>query len=152
MGPAGVRRDVATDLRLLGGARVGREEESVLASEPVDGGGADPGLDVDAPQQGVERSHRRHPLQAEDDSTADRDGAAREPGAAAAGHDRHVVRVAPGHHARDLVARPRQRDGIGMSVDPAAIRVVGQVARRLAAEDRISEQRAELPHERSVSR
>ena len=57
---AGVRGDVAADLRLLGGARVGREQQAVLAREAPQLARAHARLDVDPPQQRVERAHARH--------------------------------------------------------------------------------------------
>ena len=46
---AGVGRDVAADLRLLGRARVGREEQPVLTRQTADVGGCQARLDADPP-------------------------------------------------------------------------------------------------------
>ena len=125
--PAGVARDVAADLADLGGARVGREAEAVLAREPLDVAGRDTCLDVDAPQQRVELPHPVEPFEADHDTAGDRDRTACEPGAAAARRQRDVVLVTPAHHRRDFVDGRREHDGIRGSLDAAAHQV-GEVA------------------------
>ena len=51
---AGVRRDVAADLRLLGRARIGREAQAVLTCEPAHGVRRDSGVDLHAPLERIQ--------------------------------------------------------------------------------------------------
>jgi hypothetical protein len=53
---AGVRRDVAADLRLLGGAGIGREQQAALARDAPQRPRGDPGLDLDPPELRLERA------------------------------------------------------------------------------------------------
>ncbi len=141
---AGVRGDVSADLRLLGGAGIGRKEEAVLARQPADLGRAQPRLDADPPQQWLEVADPRHPLEAQDDAPVQGHGAGRETRAAPARHDRHLVLVAPGHDAGDLRGRRRQRDRVGAALDAAVLGRVRQVGRRRRADRARPEQLAEL--------
>ena len=101
--PAGVGGDVAADLRLLGGAGIGRKQQPVLARAAPQVSGDHARLDRAAPQPGIEMSDFFQALEAQDDAAIERDGAAGEAGAAAAGDDRDVVVVAPGDGPRDLL-------------------------------------------------
>jgi hypothetical protein len=101
--PARVGRDVAADLRLLTGARVGREQQAVLAREPPHVRGAQARLDAHPPAQRLERAHARHPLEAEHHAAVERHRSAGEAGAAPARGDRDIALVAPGEQARDLL-------------------------------------------------
>src|SRR5207237_486040 len=83
---------------LLAGARVRREDESVLAREPAQLPRRDAALDRDTPEERVERAHPAHPLEREH-HTAEGHGAAGEAGPASARDDRDVVLVAPREHA-----------------------------------------------------
>src|SRR5205823_6448555 len=100
---AGVAGDVAADLADLRCARVRREAEAVLARKPLDVAGRDARLDVDAPEQRIELPYAVQALEADHDTTHDRDRAAGEPCATAARRQRHVVLVTPAHHRRHLV-------------------------------------------------
>ena len=131
MRPAGVAGDVAADLRDLRSTRVGREAQAVLARQPLDVAGGHAGLDVHPPEQRVELPDPVQPLEADHDAALDRDRAAGEAGAAAAGGQRHVVLVAPAQHSRDLVDRRRQDDGVGPADDAAAHQIGEETALRL---------------------
>ena len=125
--PAGVARDVAADLRDLGGAGVGREAQAALACQPLHVGGGDARLDVHAPEQRVVRAHLVQALEADHDAALDRDRSAGEPCAAAARGQRHVVLVAPAHDRGDLVDARREDDRVCRSLQAAAHQV-GEVA------------------------
>ena len=145
---ARVGGDVAADLRLLGGTGVGREEEAVLAREPAHVGGRDARLGLHPPDERVERADPPHALEAEDDA-AERDRAAREAGAAAAGRDRDALLVAPGDHLRDLLGVPREHDRVGVPAEAARLGRVGEVGRRHALRDDLrAEAVAECPLDR----
>ena len=146
--PARVGGDVAADLRLLGGTGVGREEEAVLAREPAHVRGRDARLGLHPPDERVERADPPHALEAEDDA-AERDRAAREAGAAAAGRDRDALLVAPGDHLRDLLGVPREHDRVGVPAEAARLGRVGEVGRRHALRDDLrAEAVAECPLDR----
>ena len=69
---------------------------------------------------------------------------AAKPGAAPARHDRHLVLVAPGDDAGDLLGRRRQRDRVGAALDAAVLGRVRQVGRRRRADRARPQQLAEL--------
>jgi hypothetical protein len=126
---AGVRRDVAADLRLLRGARVRPEEQAVLAREAPHVARAHTGLRIDPPQRRLELAHAAQALERDDDTTSHRHRAAEQPSAAAACDDRHVVRVAPAHDFGDLSRIAREHDRIGMATDSTSPRGVAVVGR-----------------------
>ena len=68
---------------------------------------------------------------------ADRHRAAREPGAAAARHDRHLVLVAPGHHRRHLLGVAGKHHGVGNALQPGRLGGVGAVQRGRRVEHRV---------------
>ena len=80
----------------------------------------------------IERT-RPQPLEPEHDA-AERDGAAREAGAAAARRDRDVVLVAPGDDLGDLVGGPRQHDRVRVPAQAARLGRVREVGRGHAVE------------------
>ena len=127
MRTAGVRRDIAADLRLVGGAGIGRKEEAVLADDAPEIRRSYTGLDLDPPKQGIERAHVRHSLEGNDDAALDRHGAPRVTRAAASRHDRDPSLVAPRHRGRDLLLPAREANGISVPMQPACLRLVGEV-------------------------
>src|SRR5919202_1441488 len=84
----------------------------LYACGPPACGRAHPRFDFDSPDERLERAHAVEPLQREHDTPVERHGAARIAGAAATRHDGNVVGVAPRDDLRDLLRRPRQRDGV----------------------------------------
>ena len=133
---AGVRRDVAADLRLLGGARdrAGRAGRSRARA-----GGRRPSCTPAS--TGSARAAGRTSARASSRSSAsttppDRHRAAGVAGAAAARHDRHVVLVAPGDDRRDLLRARRQHDRVGAPAQAARLGRVGQVGRGGAVQHR----------------
>ena len=126
--PAGVGRDVAAELRLLGGAGIGRVVEAVLAREPLHLVRRDAALDLAAPLERLERPDRPQPGEGDDDPAVG-NGAARVAAAAAARGQGHVVLVAPRERADDVVGRPREHDGVGAAAQAAGLRRVEQVRR-----------------------
>ena len=81
---------------------------------------AQAGLDLDAPEERLERAHVNKALEREHDSSVDRHGAAREARPASARHNRDVVVVAPCDGSGDLGGRSRQCDCVGAAGQPAA--------------------------------
>ena len=149
MRPAGIRGDVASDLGLLAGTGVGREQEAVLAGEPTDVCGRHPRLDPHPPQQRLDRPHAGETLEPEHDSPVERDGAAREARPAAARDQRDIVLVAPRQCPRDLVGRRRQDDRVRATPDSAALGLVAEIGRDPVDEDALArEDRAEIALER----
>ena len=136
MRAARVRGDVAADLRLLGGAGIGREEEPVLAGEAAHVRRRDAGFDFHPPEQRIDRADAAQPLEPEDDA-AERHRAAREAGAAATGRDRGVVLVAPGDHLRDLGRGAGEHDGVGAAAEPAGLGRILEVLRWDAVEHQL---------------
>ena len=129
--PARVAGDVAADLRDLRSTRVGREAQPVLARQPLDVTGGHAGLDVHPPEQRVELPDAIETLEADHDAAFDRDRAAGEAGAPAAGRQRHVVLVAPAQHGGHLGGRRRHDDGVGPADDAAAHQIGEKPALRL---------------------
>ena len=127
--PAGVGGDVAADLRLLGRAGVGAEEQPVLAREALHVACAHAGLGEHPPQRRLQLADAAQPLERADDATLRRDRASHKPGAAAARHDRYVVLVAPGDHSSDLLRAPRQCDRVGVPLDAPTVGAVVVVGR-----------------------
>ena len=68
MRPARVRRHVAAELRLLGSAGIGRVVEPVLERELLHLACRDAALDLGAPLQRLDRTHRSEPRQRDDDA------------------------------------------------------------------------------------
>ena len=118
MRPAGVRGDVAADLRLLGRARVGREQQAALAREPPDVAGRHARLDVHPPEQRLERAHARQPLEGEHDPAAERDGPAGQPVPPPRGTIGDAALVAPGQHRGDLLRAPGQTTASARPCNP----------------------------------
>ena len=88
-------------------------------------------------------------LEAQDHAAIERNGAAGEAGASAAGDDRHVVLVAPGDGLGDLASRFRQRDRVGLAAEVSALGGVAQVRARGAGQDRaFAEERGQVALER----
>ena len=127
-GPPALHAMLPPIWRDLGRAGIGREAQAALAREPLDVAGRDARLDVHAPEQRVELADPVQALEADHDAALDRDRTAREPGAAAARGQRHVVLVAPAH----APPRPRRRvDGSTTASavpDDAAAHQIGEVA------------------------
>ena len=97
MGPAGVRGDVSPDHRLLGRARIGREPEAILTGETADLRRRHPRVDGKRPRLRTPLTHAAKPVDGEDDSVGEGDGAGRVPGATAAWNDRHAMLPAEAH-------------------------------------------------------
>jgi hypothetical protein len=149
MGPSRIRRHVPADLRLLGRAGVRREEEPALTGQPAYHGRPHPRLDAHAPEEGLERPHPVEALEREDDAAFQRHGAGREARAAAAGHDRNVVGVAPAEDGRHVLGRLREGDSVRAPVQAPPLRLVAQVRSRVAREHAA---RAEQAFELSAQR
>src|SRR6266550_2541662 len=92
--PTSVRGDVAADLRLLGGARIWSKQQAALACDPPQFGSAKPRLDLDAPQERVERTHAVETFEGEDDTAVERHSTGGITRATAARDDCDAVRVA----------------------------------------------------------
>src|SRR5439155_218773 len=107
-----VRGDVAADLRLLSRTRIWRKDEPVLPGGASEIGRPQPCFDADPPEQRVERADARQPLETKHQSSIERDGSAREPGATTARDRRNLVVVAPGEHLADLLCARRNNDGL----------------------------------------
>ena len=127
--PAGVRGDVAADVRLLQRARVRRVVEAVLARRVPHPTGGDAGLGDHPPPLRVDRADGLQALQREHHAAL-RHRARRVAGAAAAGDDRDVVLVAPGQHVGDLLRRARAHERVGAPADAAGHARVHEVLRR----------------------
>ena len=148
---ARVRRDVAADLRLLGGAGVGREEQPALPGETAHARRRHAGVDVGAPEERLEGADAVQPFQREHDA-AQRHGAAGVARPASPRHDRDVALVAPRDDLGDLLGRARERDGVGMPAEAAALGLVDEIAGRDALRHRVgAEQRAQLARDRRHS-
>src|SRR4029450_718857 len=93
--PPGVRRAVPPDLRLLGRTGIRRKDEAVLTNDTPQVRRSHSGFGLDSPQRGIERAHAPHPLEGDDDTSLDRNGAAGVARAAAARDDRDAAFVAP---------------------------------------------------------
>ncbi len=118
--PAGVGRDVAADLRLLGGAGVGREVEPVLAREALHVARGHAGLGVDPPQRGLQFADRAQALQRAHHPAVERHRSTREAGAAAARDQRDVALVAERHHGGHLGGAAGAHDEVGAAVQATA--------------------------------
>jgi hypothetical protein len=127
VGATRVRSNVAADLRLLGGTGIGREQDPAFANDSPELRRAQAGLDLDAPEERLERAHLNKALEREHDSSVDRHGTAREARPASARHNRDVVVVAPCDGSRDLGGRSRQRDCVGSTLHSATFGCVRQV-------------------------
>jgi hypothetical protein len=112
---------------LLRGPWIGWEQQPVLAGHAAQRSGAKARLDANPPQQRLERPHPGHPLEAEHHAALQRHGAGREAGPAAARYERHVVLVAPGDGAGDLLGGGGQHDSVGAASQTAVLGRVGQV-------------------------
>ena len=100
---ARIRRDVAADLRLLGRAWIGREEQTALARDAAQLRGAHTRVDLDAPEQWVEGAHAVESFERDHDAAVERHRAAGVAGSPAARDDRNAVRVAPRDDLGDLL-------------------------------------------------
>src|SRR4029450_13738546 len=107
---AGVRRDVAADLRMLGRARIRREEEPTLPGDAPDLGCRKARLDVQAPEKRFEAAGGGKPREGEDAPALERHGACRESGAATSWDDGDIVPVAPGNCGGHLPGWTREGD------------------------------------------
>ena len=149
---AGVGGDVAADLRLLGCARIRREEQPVLARQALHVARADAGLGEHAPQRRLELADAAQPLQRAHDSALSGHGAAEQARAAATRHDRHVVLVAPRDHLRDLLCAAWQHHGVRAPLDAPAVGAVVVVRRLRRGLEHVlgADQLAELAVDRST--
>ena len=127
MRPAGVRGDVAADLRLLGGTGIRRKEQAALSCDATHVRGRDAGLDLHAPDQRIERAHTRKPLEGDDDAAVERNSAARITRTAAARDDGHAVGVAPGDHLGGFLRGLRPGDRVCPSPQAARLGLVREV-------------------------
>src|SRR6185312_8281039 len=127
MRAAGVRGDVAADLRLLGGAWIGSEQQTALACDPSQLSGAKSRLDLDAPEERIERADAVETFEREDDSAVERDGAAGITGPAAARHDCDAVRVTPRDDLGYFLCCPRERHRICVADQAARLGHVDEV-------------------------
>jgi hypothetical protein len=142
---AGVCRDVAADLRLLGRSGIRRKEETVLADDAAKLSRPEACLYPDTPEEWIERTDARDALERDDYSAVERYRPCGEAGPAPAGDDRNTTFVAPRDNLGYFLDVLRQDHGVGAAVDPSRLGLVSQVGRRSAVEDRSRrEERAQI--------
>jgi hypothetical protein len=150
--PAGIRGDVSADLRLLGGAGIRGEDETVLARQPSHVRSRHACLHADPPQERIEGADPRHALESKHDAAVDWNRAAGKAGAAAAGNERNLVLVTPGEHAFDLVRAAGKDDGVCSAVETAHFGLVAEVRRPPFENDALARKnRGEVALERGRS-
>jgi hypothetical protein len=122
--------------------RIRRVEQPVRSGRLAELGVHHAGLDHRDAVFGVDAEDAVHPRALDHDAPLERDRAARQPRSRAARHERHAVRAAGAHHARDLglVARQhhraRQRAVNGEPVRLVNEQVLGPREHALVADDR----------------
>ena len=117
---AGVLGDVAADRAGLLARRVGRVVEAVGGDRLRDLEVRHAGLDDDALAVEVDLEHAVHPRERDDDAVGDRQRAAREPGARAAGDERHAVLGAGADDRLHLLRRPGRTTSSGIARRPVS--------------------------------
>ena len=141
VGAAGVHVDVAADHAGELAGWVGRVEEAVGGDRVGDADIGDAGLHGGAAVGVIDVEDLVHPHHADDDRVLQRQGAAGERGAGAAGDDAHAVAVAEAQDGGDLFGGFGQDDGERqLAVGGEAVGLVGFEAERLADEAASGEQ------------
>ena len=123
---AGVGGDVAADAGDLVRRRVGWVEEAVFGHGPFEVAVEHARLHAGHAVGGVDRQHRVHAVQREDDAAVDRVGAAAQSGARPAGDDRDPGRagcVHGGDHVGGGAGHDEHGPGAGPFEDGAVVRV-----------------------------
>ena len=105
----------------------GANKQAALACDPSQLAGAKPRLDLDAPDERIERAHAVETFEREDDSAVERDGAPGITSPAAARHDCDAVRVTPRDNLGDFLCCPRERHRIRATDQSARLGHVGEV-------------------------
>jgi hypothetical protein len=139
---ASVGGDVASDVRLLSGSRVGRKIQTVLAGEATHTSSGHAGLNFHAPKQWFARADFVQSLEAHNDPTVDRNSAAGVSGSAAADCDRDVVGVSETDGGSYFIGSCRDYNCVRTSGDASRFGLVDLVAGEVAAEDEIHAQYA----------